>query len=114
MLGSRFFVFGGGGEGVVQGGLLENSLNNVFFSFSSANFIVYRGGQIVYQWFYFRGNYFSQVSGGVPSLIQGVHLFPGGPTFSRVGIQMLFSIETHITCEFSGGGLKSWMFPFLF
>ena len=75
MLGSRIFMLGGG---VVQGQLLENSLNNVFFfSFSSAYFIVYRGGQIVYPWFYFRGNYFSQVSGGVPSLIQG------GPPFSR-------------------------------
>ena len=49
--------------GVVQGGLLEN---NVFFSFSSAYFIVYRGGQIVYQWFYFRGNYFFPGFRGVP------------------------------------------------
>ena len=64
------------GGGVVQGRLLENSLNNVFFLFHQL-FIVYRGDQIVYQWFYFRGNYFSQVSGGVPSLIQG------GPRFSR-------------------------------
>ena len=44
--GIQKFLFGGG---VVQGRLLENSLNNVFFS--SAYFIVYRGGQIVYQWF---------------------------------------------------------------
>ena len=28
----------------------------------------------------------------------------GGPTFSRGGIQMLISIETHITCDFPGGG----------
>ena len=36
MLGSKIFVLGGGG-GLVQGRLLENSLNNVFFfSFSSA------------------------------------------------------------------------------
>ena len=61
----KFLCWGGGV--VVQGRLLENSLNNVLF-FSSAYFIVYRGGQIVYQWFYFRGNY-SRVSGGVPSLI---------------------------------------------
>ena len=26
----------------------------------------------------------------------------GGPTFSR-GVQMLISIETHITCDYSGG-----------
>ena len=76
---------GGGGWGGVQGRLLENSLNNVFFFFFISLFIVYRGGQIVYQWFYFRGNYFSQVSGGVSSLIQWVHHFPGGPAFSRVG-----------------------------
>ena len=48
---------GGGGGGVVQGRLLENSLNNVFFFISL--FIVYRRGQVVYQWFYFRRNYFS-------------------------------------------------------
>ena len=33
--------------------------------------------------------------------------FPGGPTFSRGGggggVQMLISIETHISCEFPGG-----------
>ena len=37
--------------------------------------------------------------------------FRGGPTFSRGcpnifkgGVQMLISIETHITCDFPGGG----------
>ena len=39
---------------------------------------------------------------------EGVHYFPGGggcPTFSRGGVQMLFSIETHVrTCYFPGGG----------
>ena len=79
----NFCVRGGGGG--VQGQLLENSLNNVFFFFFISLLIVYRGGQIVYQWFYFRGNYFSQVSGRVPSLIQVVHHFLGGPAFSRVG-----------------------------
>ena len=69
----NFCVWGGGG--VAQGRLLENSLNNVGVFISL--FIVYRRGQIVYQWFYFRRNYFSQVSGGVPSLVQG------GPPFSR-------------------------------
>ena len=34
---------------------------------------------------------------------EGVQHFPGGPTFSR-GVQMLISIETHITCDFPGGG----------
>ena len=35
--------------------------------------------------------YFPRGGGGVP-------LFPG------VGVQMLISIETHITCDFPGGG----------
>ena len=32
----------------------------------------------------------------------------GGPTFSRGGggVQMLISIETHITCDFPGGGVR--------
>ena len=36
---------------------------------------------------------------------EAVHYFPGGgPTFSRGGVQMLISIETHIrTCSFPGG-----------
>ena len=41
---------------------------------------------------------------------EGVQLFTrgGGPTFSRGGgIQMLISIETHITCDFPGGGPAS-------
>ena len=98
MLGSRIFVLWGGGGGVVQGRLLENSLNSDFFSFSSAYFIVYKGGQIVYQWYHFRGNYFSQVSGGVPSIIQGgVHHFPGAPTFFRVGdLNAIFNRNPYI------------------
>ena len=28
----------------------------------------------------------------------------GGPTFSRGGSNSLFPIETHITCDFPGGG----------
>ena len=33
---------------------------------------------------------------------KGVKHFPGGQTFCR-GVQMLISIETHITCDFPGG-----------
>ena len=38
---------------------------------------------------------------------EGVQHFPrgGGPTFSSGGVQMLISIETHITCDFPGGGV---------
>ena len=37
---------------------------------------------------------------------EGAHYFPGGVhLFSRGGVQMLISIETHIrTCYFPGGG----------
>ena len=37
---------------------------------------------------------------------EGIHYFPGGPTFFRGvgGVKMLISIETHITCDFLGRG----------
>ena len=37
---------------------------------------------------------------------EGVRHFPGGggPTFSRGGSNCLFPIDTHITCDFPGGG----------
>ena len=31
----------------------------------------------------------------------------GGPTFSRGGSNSLFPIETHINCDFPGGGGRS-------
>ena len=34
---------------------------------------------------------------------EGVQLFPGGSNFFQ-GVQMLISIETHIACDFPGGG----------
>ena len=52
------------------------------------------------QWFYYRENYTFQGSRGGPTFSRGGG---GGPTFSR-GVQMLISIETHITCDFPGGG----------
>ena len=46
--------------------------------------------------------YFSKDPEGVQLFTGGgggrVQLFPGG------GVQMLISIETHITCDFPGGG----------
>ena len=47
------------------------------------------------QWFYHRENYNFPKS-------QGLQHFPGGPTFSGGGVQMLISIEKHITCDFPG------------
>ena len=34
------------------------------------------------------------------NIFQGVQLFPGG-------VQMLISIEIHITCDFQGGGVQT-------
>ena len=51
------------------------------------------------QWFYYRENY------TFPRIQRGPTFFRGDPTFSRGvgGVQMLFSIEIHITCDFPGG-----------
>ena len=47
---------------------------------------------------------------------KGVHYFPGGgvcQTFSREGVQMLVSLETHIrTCYFPGGGVGGVRTPY--
>ena len=72
MCGSRNFYRGGGGG--VQARWQENSLGSVFFCLFCLVLNLFTEG---FQWFYFRG----------------------GPSFSRV-VQMLISIETHITCDF--------------
>ena len=38
--------------------------------------------------------------------LEGVNIFQEveDPTFSSGGVRMLISIETHITCDFPGGG----------
>ena len=38
---------------------------------------------------------------------EGVHCFPGVQLFTGGGVQMLISIETHITCDFPGGGVRT-------
>ena len=50
------------------------------------------------QWFYNRENYTFEGSRGGPTYSMGGG---GGPTFPQ-GVQMLISIETHITCDFQG------------
>ena len=44
---------------------------------------------------------FSQEHRGSFTFYMGVQLFPGGG-----GVQMLISIENHITCDFSGRGVR--------
>ena len=57
----------------------------------------------VYQWFYFSENYtFPRFQKGSTIFQGGIHHFPGGSTIFQ-GVQMLISIETHITCNFTGG-----------
>ena len=41
---------------------------------------------------------------------EGVQHFPGGSYFFQ-GVQCLYPIETHITCDFSRGGGGGWSGP---
>ena len=79
-------------------------LTTFFFFFISLFYSLQRGSDCLSMVLFqrkllfpgFRGS--SIINLGGSTIFQWVHLFPGW------GIQMLFSIETHITCEFSGGG----------
>ena len=98
MCGSRNFWQGGGGGGV-QARRPENSLDNVVFFGPQLNLQFTEG----VQWFYYRETY------TFPRTQRGTNVFQGGgggPTFSR-GVQLLISIETHITCDFPGGGVRT-------
>ena len=71
----------------------KNSMDN-FFLVLNLFYSLQRG----VQWFYYRGNY------TFPWIQRGSNFFQrGGPTFSREGPNAN-SIETHITCDFPGGG----------
>ena len=64
-------------------------------------YVVYSGGPIVYQWYYFRENYSFQ------RVHRGSNIFQGRSKFYQGGgerVQMQISIETHITCDFQGEG----------
>ena len=99
---SRNFYQGGG----VQARQPENSLNNVFLLLFFSPQLILQFTEGV-QWFYYRDNYtFPRIQGG-SNIFQGegVQLFPGG------GVQMLISIEIHITCDFPGGGGVRTLYP---
>ena len=49
------------------------------------------------QWFYYRENY------TLPKIHRGSNIFQGGSNFLGGGVQMLISIEIHITQDFLGG-----------
>ena len=93
MRGSRNFCQGGVGGSLTarkQPGQRFFFFFFFFFSFCPQLILQFTEG---IQWFYYRENYTFQ-------RIEGVQLFWGGG--SRV--QVLISIETHITCDFPGGG----------
>ena len=96
MRGSMNFCQGGG----VQARRPENSMNNVFLFFFSPQLILFyslqRGPMVLLQ----RKLFFSQDPEGVQ------HLPGGGSNFFQRGgeVQVLISKETHITCDFQGGG----------
>ena len=81
-------------SGGFQVSLTKKSSDNVFFFFF---FLVlslfYRSQMVNFKDIY----HFSRFQGGS-------NIFQGGPTFSRGGPKCLFPIETHITCDFPGGG----------
>ena len=82
----------------VQVHLPENSSDNVVFCFLVLS-LFYSFTEGV-QWLFQRKLLFLKVS-------EGVQLFQGGrATFSMEGggVQWVISLETHITCDFPGGG----------
>ena len=89
-----FFRGGGGGGGPGQS--LKKAQTTffffLFFLYSSAYFTEVK-------WLISKKTIIFQGSRGGPTFSRG----GGGPTFSR-GSNCLFPIETHITCDFPGGG----------
>ena len=82
-------VRGGGGPGQSD----KKSSDNFFFSVLN---LFYRSQMVNFKEIY----HFSRFQrGGGPTFSRGVQLFPGG-----VGSNCLFPIETHIDCDFPGGG----------
>ena len=91
MRGSRNFRQGGGGPGQPDKKSSDNVLFFFFFLFSPQLILQKSNGQFHFSRFQ-RGSNIIQGGGG-----GGVQLLPGGSN-------CLFPIETHITCDFPGGG----------
>ena len=83
----------GGGGGGVQVRLTKKALT-MFFFFSPQLILQKSNGQFQ------RNLSFFKVAEGVQHFPGGVQLLPGGGG----GSNFLFPIETHITCDFPGGG----------
>ena len=72
-----------------------------FFFFLVNLFYSLQGGSNCFSTNMYRENlYSSKDPEGNQHFTRGIQLFPGGGG----GVQMLISIETHITCDFPGGG----------
>ena len=93
MRGSRnFSSVGGGGGGWVQVSLTKTALTTFFLVLS----LFYRSQMVNFKEIYnFQGSrgvqHFAEVGGG-------------SPTFFQERSNCFFSIETHISCDFPGGG----------
>ena len=90
-----FFRGGGGGGGWGGPDPTQSGQRFIFVCFSVLN--LFDSLQRRSRSFITGKSIFFKDPGG-SNIFQG-----GGPTFSR-GVQMLISIETHITCDFPGGG----------
>ena len=87
--------FRGGG---VQARWPENSLDNVFFFFFFLVLNLFNSLQRGSNGFITEKTILFHESRGGPIFSRGSNFFQGG------GVQVLISIETHITCDFPGGG----------
>ena len=89
----EFSSEGGGGGGGGPGQSDKKSSDVFCFFLSSAYFTEVK-------WSLSKKSIIFQGSGGGPTFSRVVQLFPGGSN-------CLFPIETHITCDFPGGGVQT-------
>ena len=112
MRGSRNFRQGGGGGGCPGSRQVslqsdkkkkkkkKSSTDNVFFFF----FFFFFSPQLILQ----KSNGQFQTNLSFFKVQEGVQHFPGGGSnFFQGGSNCLFPIETHITCDFQGGGVRT-------
>ena len=93
------FSSGGGGGGRVPGQYDKKALTTFFIYYFLVLSLFYRS-----QMANFKENYqFSRFQRG-PTFSRGGGGGGGVPPFSREGCQLFIPIETHITCDFPGGG----------
>ena len=92
MRGSRNFRQGGGGGGGGGGGAVQVSLTK-------------KSSDVFFFVFFLSSAYFTEVKWSISKKSIIFNCSRGGPTFPG-GSNCLFPIETHITCDFPGGGSR--------